>query len=123
MFNVDFSLKTVLIAVSTIEKNGKYEGIIYNPTKVFAKINARSEDHYKEFFHLEQKFKLISLETEMGPGELRNELGGKGFCDGHYSIGGIIALITTTNYLGLVNHLEKCSEDYKESKEKTWCAP
>ncbi len=113
----DFSKKTLVIVVSKeTDENGQYDGLIYHQKSVFAKINVRSEEIYHDFFNKNPFFSIVSIETEMGPGELKNILAEKDFCKVGMHIGGIIAPIKVKNREKILSEVQK--KIYQTSKEK-----
>lgn len=95
MFWVDHAKKSLHIAIKTkgFKLDGKmlFGGLIYDPSKVFNKLNELSEREFVEFFQAGAICNHTVLVTEMGPGELLNRLEEKFGISRALHIGGIIA--------------------------------
>lgn len=129
MLSIDYSKKVLHIAVrkKTVKPSepghkGKkiHQGLVFNPFKVFAGINASAESYFAEFFTPSDEFWLVCVETEMGPAELRNLFDDKFQSRSRISIGGIVAPfeIEPIPLERLWSELAKNPKKFYRSKEK-----
>ncbi|MFA6554182.1 MAG: hypothetical protein WCS89_01610 [Candidatus Paceibacterota bacterium] len=121
MLDVYFSKKMIHVAVNiTPDETSKHQGLIFSPKDVFSKINDRAEDWFAEFFLAGQQYKLVCLQTEMGPVELARVF------EKHFGIkcsmiiSGIIApfSLKPANLDSFWQGLTQNTEQFSESKEK-----
>ena len=95
----DYTPKILHVGISnprTVAKKDSSNGLVYDPTKVYSKINTTSEIMYENFFNSGSEIVILPVRTEQGPGELVKILEKDFGIDYSTWIGGIIAEFTAT---------------------------
>ncbi len=124
MLTINFNLKVLHIAINVnpelLEDKLVHTGIVYNTKSVFSKVNTSAEGKYADFFQSKKLFKIICVETEMGPGEMVKLLEKKFNAKKTSLTGGMIASFTIdpNDAEMMYKDLFEKSEEYLKSEEK-----
>ncbi len=123
----DYNKKTLQIAIKDLrgretdsEGHPRDNGLIYDPRKVFAKINDSAETIFEEFFEQGGVYRVVPVVTEQEPGELVKEFGENFGIENSMYICGIVALFRATDEQAktLLEKLEKSPGQFSNSAEK-----
>ena len=130
--SVDYRPKILQVAIRDtsrlVDLSGERvdNGLVYDPSTVFAKINNYAETLYAEFFRQGELYQVVSIVTESGPGELVRSPQFKRFgVEYCLWIGGIIApfRVPEDKAQALLEDIAKHPDKYAGSLEKEMFAP
>lgn len=124
---LDYNKKSLQVVIKDLrgrEKDSKGfprdNGLIYDPRKVFAKINDYAETIFGEFFEQGGIYRVAPVVTEAGPGELAKEFEKQFSIENIMCIGGIVAPFRATDDQAktLPEELARNPERFYKSAEK-----
>jgi hypothetical protein len=123
-FGVDYSQKVLHVAIAEkAKKDGKkitLRGLVYYAPAAFSKVNTMAEQNYADFFKPGEAYRVLTVSTEMGPGEFAKVLKKKYKADHSWTIGGMTAgfSLPPAELDRLVKDIIESQASFRESAEK-----
>lgn len=110
----DYSEKVLHIALRDSRGKNDDNLLVYNPTKVYSKINEISEGMYEEFFKSGIEATVIPIRTRQGPGEFVGGLVKQFNIDvPTWTVGGIASSVKITR-----EQMKKIIQDLRNNPRK-----